>query len=367
VSTAAAKLRTGVPQPERLRGPKRLRHLFECCTIERMDTCIVQVCCIWVINSPLGHQIKSLTRRFSRVILALAGYALVTGVGVQSPVGHACPPHMRAGSGCFSAVRSHTSCSIASTASRDLRAPRSSQHRQRRRPDRAAPARAVRRDLAQPGHRPARHPIPDHLRPLIESGLAQCAASTFINTRCAGSSSSAGPHTSGSHTRTLNRRVAEIEESTRAMVMALAPSAQDVGGESPEPGRVVQVKGVGRDAGHAEPGGAFGHYRCLVSRPRSSGRRSPPPGGGSEEHRRRSTLFQGLAVRLRCLEPAGVLLQVRRDGTGVQRVDPDPVIRPAVVCLDTQQDLSRLRLPVGGDRVVRTEPERNVVEHHGRE
>jgi hypothetical protein len=54
-----------------------------------MDTCIVQVCCIWVINSPLGHQIKALTSTFSQMRLALASYAPVMGLGAQVPLGHA--------------------------------------------------------------------------------------------------------------------------------------------------------------------------------------------------------------------------------------------------------------------------------------
>jgi hypothetical protein len=40
-------------------------------------------------------------------------------------------------------------------------------HRRRHRPHRPTPARPDRRDLAQPRHRPARHPITDRVRPLI--------------------------------------------------------------------------------------------------------------------------------------------------------------------------------------------------------
>jgi hypothetical protein len=63
-----------------------------CGSVKNMDTCIVQVCCIWVIISPLGHQIKSLTSRFPAMAYVPYVYALVTGVGVQVP-----PEHARSG------------------------------------------------------------------------------------------------------------------------------------------------------------------------------------------------------------------------------------------------------------------------------
>jgi hypothetical protein len=51
------------------------------------------------------------------------------------------------------------------------RTARRAQHRRGRRPHRPAPTRSDRSDLAQPRHRPARHPIPDRLRPLTNSDL----------------------------------------------------------------------------------------------------------------------------------------------------------------------------------------------------
>jgi hypothetical protein len=81
-----------------------------------MDTCIVQVCHIPVINSPLGHKIALLTSGFHVGRTTPTVYALVTGVGIQVPLGHA-RPGARGRRGCFSAVRSRTSCSIARAAS----------------------------------------------------------------------------------------------------------------------------------------------------------------------------------------------------------------------------------------------------------
>jgi hypothetical protein len=46
-----------------------------------------------VHNSPLGHQLKSLTSDFSQVLIGLARYPLVRGVGVHDPLGHAVPAH----------------------------------------------------------------------------------------------------------------------------------------------------------------------------------------------------------------------------------------------------------------------------------
>jgi hypothetical protein len=72
---------------------------------------------VWLVrNSPLGHQLKSLTSRFSARACDPSEYALVAGVGVQLPLGHA-RPGAHESSGSFSAVRSRTSCSIAWAAS----------------------------------------------------------------------------------------------------------------------------------------------------------------------------------------------------------------------------------------------------------
>jgi hypothetical protein len=44
---------------------------------------------VWLVrNSPLGHQIESLTSGFSRVIHSSVRYVLVTDVGVRVPLGH---------------------------------------------------------------------------------------------------------------------------------------------------------------------------------------------------------------------------------------------------------------------------------------
>jgi hypothetical protein len=60
-------------------------------SMRHMNTCFAQVCCVSVSESPLGHQIMLLTSEFHAGHSAPAVYALVTGVGVQVPLGHARP------------------------------------------------------------------------------------------------------------------------------------------------------------------------------------------------------------------------------------------------------------------------------------
>jgi hypothetical protein len=68
---------------------------------------------VWLAHySVLGHKIKSLTSGFPADRRVPEAYALVTGVGVQVPLGHT-RPGARVRRGCFSEVRSRMSWSIA--------------------------------------------------------------------------------------------------------------------------------------------------------------------------------------------------------------------------------------------------------------